>query len=316
MTNKIIAVLGACVIALAILAYNLWSDDKAEKASKFEETAKVDGDNSVEPERVLLEQPEIKNEHKDDKLDASVVEEQNEAAEVSQNEKLCQLANKYNDWYPKNNTYESESFMQEVKAWAFARGYFETEYSKGSVDIKKKSDYDYYDIEDLKEMAHAGDSMANVRLAYRMYLNRGEGGLEAAQPYCERAIVDGYTALTMCKSSYLIGLLNEERRKEKDDIDRDKLRQLELEFLGWQGVPEALGDELSSKLDLFLLPEAEFEFEPETIQQKTSGIVGSIKQQRAQLGIAEIEYPPAPDLLLYVLDNAENIQEDINGCFE
>ena len=315
MTNKIIGALALCVIALAILAYSLWDQDEPSEPTKTAEQKETSENVGTE-----VAQPEIDVAPEEKEPLTTAVEEttpsdsDGESEEV--NETLCQLAGHYQDWYPKNNSYESERFLEEVRAWASSRGYFETEYSKGSVDIKKQSDYDYYDIEDLKEMARAGDSMANVRLAYRMYLQRKDGSLEAAQPYCERAIVDGYTALTMCKSTYLVGQINKERRKEEDKIDSDRLRELELEYLAWQGVPEALGDELGAKLNISLLGESEFEFELQAIESRTSGIVSNIEQQRAQLGIGEIEYPPAPELLVYVLENAENVQEDINACFE
>jgi outer membrane protein OmpA-like peptidoglycan-associated protein len=319
MTNKIITILAVCVIALAVLAYNLWhqGEDTLPVSETVPEKSAEQAVKEVRPVK-----PENKPPLKEIEDSATLVNEEENTADEDEedkpekDEKLCQLADTYNDWYPKNGGYESEKFMEDVKSWAFSHGYFETEYSKGSLDIKKQSDYDYYEIDDLEEMAKAGDSMANVRLAYRLYLKGDKENMERAQPYCERAIVDGYTALVMCKTSYLTTKIYEERRKEDQEADAELQRELELEYKAWGNVSGALGDELGSKLTSNMLADEEFEFESETITQRTQAILTDIEQRRQQLGIGEIKHPPVPELLAYVLENEKGSREKLNACFE
>jgi ribosomal protein L11 len=120
----------------------------------------------------------------------------------------------------------------------------------------------------------------------------------------------------MCKTSYLTTKIYEERRKEDQEVDAELQRELELEYKAWGNVSGALGDELGSKLTSNMLADKEFEFEPETITQRTQAILTDIEQRRQQLGIGEIKHPPVPELLAYVLENEKGSREKLNACFE
>ena len=321
MTNKIISILGLCVIALAIVAYSLWnksspsavvdtSNAKAmEQESESAEPQKnlaVTVDNPIEKQAMTVEEPAV-----DTVAESESTDEQDET--------LCKLANKYNDWFPKDDGYMSESFMRDVKEWAFAHGYFETEYSKGSLGIKKQSDYDYYDIEDLEDMAKAGDSMANLRLAYRLYLKGDKDNIERAQPYCDRAIIDGYTALIMCKTAYITNKIYAERRKEngaENQANKELEKEFELEFRAWSQVSKHLGDELGVRFNMNIFDEKEFELTEAEVSEHAQTIVADIKDKRQQLGIGDIEYPPVPELLTYILDHEDDSRDKLNACFQ
>ncbi|WP_223671225.1 hypothetical protein [Kangiella shandongensis] len=314
MTNKIIGILAAAVVVLAVVAYNLWQQQ-----------------GQTEPQRAELTQPAVKPEQPALSLEATQPEEvqKDESAAMStldaepQNKngdedelKLCQLAHQYDDWYRKGDHYESDTFMQDVKNWAFARGYFETEYAQGAVGIKKKSDYDYYDMDALENMAQAGDSMANVRLAYRLYLKGDKESMQRAQPYCDRAIADGYTALIICKSSHLVRQIYDERKKEDDKKDQERLRQLELDFQAWRRVAVEFGDQLGEELSSNILGDTEFEFDEETLQAQTQKLIQDVMRQRQMLGLGSMEHPPMPELLVHVLNNEVESEEALNVCFE
>ncbi|GAA0207031.1 hypothetical protein GCM10009123_13140 [Kangiella japonica] len=313
MTNKIIIGLALCVVGLFYLAVSLWSenDTLAEQSPEI-----------ISQQKVSLAQKDKETATSELSVTSTVKEKEAEQKEnvvqedVAETKEVCQLANQYNDWYHLGNSYESTAFIAEVKAWAGTRGYFETEYSRGSLDVKKRSDYDYYALEDLEEMAEAGDSMANVRLAYRLYLKGDKKSLQKAQPYCNRAIADGYTALIMCKTANLVYDISELDQQDKTELNRKNKERLELEFLAWQGVAERLGDELGAELAVSIMPEQEFEFDTASVQQKTTELVDNIQSYRKHLGIEDIQQPPMPKLLAYLLKNPENIQEDINACFE
>lgn len=320
MTNKIIALLTAVVIALAVLAYKLSTashDEVVEDTATFEAEkmpdtlrpdAQPDQHDDVQPTITTPEVTHISSETTDDVSNDSEVK--------LPDEKLCQLIHEYDDWYPKGEGYESETFMSEIRAWAFSRGYFETEYSQGNLGIKKQSDYDFYEIDDLETMAQAGDSMANVRLAYRLYLKGDEDNMERAQPYCDRAIADGYTALVMCKTSYLTTQIHRERRKEGEEANPELVKALELEYLAWQQASKLLGDDLGSRLTEGMLPEQENEFEKHAIEQKTKSLISDIDAQRLRLGIVEREHPPIPKLLTYVLEEETNPEDVFKSCFD
>ncbi|MBV34939.1 MAG: hypothetical protein CMP47_05700 [Rickettsiales bacterium] len=313
MTNKIIIGLALCVVGLFYLAVSLWSenDTPAELTPEITSEQKVSlikKDKEPAISELSVTQP-VKEKETEPKEKVA----QKDAAD---DKKVCQLANQYNDWYPSGNSYESTAFIAEVKAWANTRGYFETEYSRGSLDVKKRSDYDYYALEDLEEMAEAGDSMANVRLAYRLYLKGDKDSLQKAQPYCNRAIADGYTALIMCKTANLMHEISDLDQQDKTELNRKNKERLELEFLAWQGVAEHLGDELGAELAVSIMPEQEFEFDSASVQQKTTELVDNIQSYRKHLGIENVQQPPMPKLLAYLLKNPENIQEEINVCFE
>lgn len=317
MTNKIIIGLALCVVGLFYLAINLWSENDTMAEPQPQPQPQIisqqeENFTSKNNEPVTHEQsatPLVKEKEAEPK--------EKVAPEDSTDEKkVCQLANQYNDWYPSGNSYESTTFITEVKAWAATRGYFETEYSHGSLDVKKRSDYDYYALEDLEEMAEAGDSMANVRLAYRLYLKGDKESLEKAQPYCNRAIADGYTALIMCKTTNIMYEISDLDQQEKTELNRKNKERLELDYLAWQGAAEQLGDELGAEFSVNIMPEQEFEFDTTSVQQRTSELVDSVQSYRKHLGIEEIQQPPMPKLLAYLLKNPENIQEEINACFE
>jgi len=321
MTNKIIAILVAIVIALSIVAYQLWRADEHRPVQ-----AVVQEHNEPTEQVAVAEGPqEAKRAEQQEQPNDVVVDEDvsQDTIEVVEDDskadaKLCQLIDEYDDWYPKGDSYESDKFMTEVKAWAFSRGYFETEYSQGSLGIKKRSDYDYYEIDDLEEMAKAGDSMANVRLAYRLYLKSDLESMERAQPYCDRAIADGYTAMVMCKSSYVTAQIHQEKHKDGDSdrTDPERLKALELEYSAWQHVSERLGDELGSKLAINMLPDLENEFDQETIEKTTQSLIENIEMQRQQLGINERQHPPIPTLLTYVLEKNGDPMNAFKACFE
>ncbi|WP_046560346.1 hypothetical protein [Kangiella geojedonensis] len=319
MTNKIIAILVAAVIALSIVAYQLWQSDDTTALQPVEQR-------QSEPARTVdvtdNHEEEIHDKQQEPPAEVVIEDSMGQVTvktgddEQKPDEELCQLIDHYDDWYPKGDSYESDKFMTEVKTWAFSRGYFETEYSQGSLGIKKQSDYDYYDIDDLEEMAKAGDSMANVRLAYRLYLKGDLESMARAQPYCDRAIADGYTALVMCKSSYITTQIYQEKRKDDDQADPERLKALELEYSAWQKVSGRLGDELGSKLTEHMLPELEHEFDQETIEKNTEALIDNIESQRQQLGISERKYPPIPELLTYVLEKGEDPMTAFKACFE
>lgn len=314
MTNKIIGILAAAVIVLAVVAYNLWQQQGQTEPPRVELTQPA-----VQPEQPAptLEETLPSEKAEDEKVPVGIVDaeppkKKDDDAEL----KLCQLAHQYDDWYRKGDHYESDKFMQDVKNWAFARGYFETEYAQGAVGIKKKSDYDYYDMDALEDMAQAGDSMANVRLAYRLYLKGDEESMQRAQPYCDRAIADGYTALIICKSSHLVRQIYDERGKEEGEQDQELLRQLELKFQAWRGVAVEFGDQLGNELSTNVLGDTAFEFNEETLQAQTQKLVQNVIRQRQMLGLGPMQHPPMPELLVHVLNNEVESEEALNVCFE
>ncbi|GAA4359705.1 hypothetical protein [Kangiella marina] len=319
MTNKIIGLLAAVVIVLALVAYHLWSEDKGVLIEDVP-TTPMENTEASQPARATEKtDASVELTDKDEQPTppkAVVAKRQNESASDNENKEICQLVDQYDDWYPKGDSYESEKFMDEVKAWAFSRGYFETEYSKGNLDIKKRSDYDYYEIDDLEEMAKAGDSMANVRLAYRLYIKGDKDNMKRAQPYCDRAIADGYTALVMCKSSYLATRIYEERRKEGEEADRGRLKALELEYLAWEQATDRLGDQLGGKITGNMVNEIENEFDEQLIKQRTDALVDDITKQRQRLGIELRNHPPLPELLAFVIGETGNPLESFKACFE
>ncbi|AOE48884.1 hypothetical protein [Kangiella sediminilitoris] len=317
MTNKIIGALAAMVVALSIVAYNLWQEEPVESDAKpmvkvkgnvdshaLESTADKD---TSEPQQQVAESS-----------DSATEETLTEAVEKKENKNkvLCELAYEYDDWYQQGDIYESDNFMRDVKSWAFSRGYFETEYSKGGLEIKKKSDYDYYEIDALEDMAKAGDSMANVRLAYKLYLKGDRKSMERAQPYCDKAIVDGYTALLICKSSNLARQIYDEQRKEEQLRNQELLKELELDFLAWRGVATELDDKLGETLSTSLLADLEYEFTDKNIKQRTQQLIGGIRSRRAELGLGPMKHPPMPKLLEHVLENKVDSEDALNVCFE
>lgn len=315
MNKKIIGVLALCVIGLAIVSYQLWNQEPepvvvkeaeskaaptkaAEKVKhETEKPSKVPAQQTIQPSIQHIE-PQVTTEEKESDADPT----------------FCEKVHQYDDWYPQGDSYESQKFMDEAKEWAFARGYFETEYSQGDFGIKKQSDYDFYAIEDLEEMAQAGDSMANVRLAYRLYLKGDNDSMAKAQPYCDRAVADGYTALIMCKAAPLISEIYEEQRKESPD--KEKIRQLELDFKAWQNTASELGDPLAERLGKASLSQIKTDFEPEDVKAAAQNKLASIRQKRQQLGLGPMQHPPMPDLLAYALEEDIDNGDDLNACFE
>ena len=310
MNKRIIGILALCVIGLAIVAFQLWNQEPAvvkkvepEAAPKVTEKVKQE---PVSTEKTIQDPIQPSNQNSEPKV---TTEEESDVALT-----FCEKVHQYDDWYPQGDSYESQKFMDEAKAWAFARGYFETEYSQGSFGIKKQSDYDFYALEDLEEMAQAGDSMANVRLAYRLYLKGDNDNMAKAQPYCDRAIADGYTALIMCKAAPLISDIYEEQRKESPDEER--VRQLELDFKAWQNTANELGDPLAERLGKASISQIKTKFEPEEVETAAQNKLADIHQKRQQLGLGPMKHPPMPDLLAYVLENDIDNGDDLNACFE
>lgn len=309
MNKKIIGILTLCVIGLAIVAFQLWNQQPEPEPQKAQTPAAKPMEH--EPDVLPEKEPEKLIENEPPKV-TTVAEETKENSSATPT--FCEKVHQYDDWYPEGDSYESQKFMDEAKAWAFARGYFETEYSQGSFGIKKKSGYDFSAIEDLEEMAQAGDSMANVRLAYRLYIKGDSDSMAKAQPYCDRAIADGYTALIMCKAAPLISDIYEEQRKESPN--KEKLQKLELKVRAWKQSAAELGDPLVEQLVAASKSVLKNEPEPEDIQAATGRLLEDIKQQRSRLGLGPMKHPPMPDLLAYALENGMDNGDDLNACFE
>lgn len=321
MNNKIIGLLALCVIALTVVAFQLWNQESQPKEPTAAIVEPLDNSSkglTKQPERVTVDTKSAQE--TSNNAESVVKNDEDTPTSDDYDPKLCAMAEQYTDWYPQGNghglNYESETLMQDIRAWASTRGYFETEFTQGSLEVKKRSDYDYYEIDALEDMAKAGDSMANVRLAYRLYLKGDKDSIERAQPYCDRAIADGYTALIMCKSSAIVREIYSERRKGDEEKDMDKLRRLELEYHAWEEVSTILGDKLGAKLSFNMLGDKAMDFDPEDIQQRASSMVNTIKQRRQQLGLGPIKHPEMPKLLEYMLKFDTDPSGALNACFE
>ncbi len=321
MKNKIIIfVMLVLVVVLATVAWRSISRDSVEDSVKTvgqqEQVAQAsDSQNSKtvdEAEKSSDNNPT--NDSNEQQLVVNETKPATDNAEEQPEDKLCELVSKYDDWQKSGSEYNSQKLVDEIRGWGNTRGYFEMEYNGSGMEIKKTSDYDYYETEDLKQMADAGDSIANVKMAYRLFLQGDPASLEEAQPYCERAIVDGYSAMHRCKTTFLNHLLAQHESQEKPDIER--IEELHVEIQAWQKLYEFRQDPLG---ELFASPFATevegVEISDEQVESKAQALYADLVRQRNNLGLGEFDSQPAPDIIVYAVEN--NIQEGaIKQCFE
>ncbi|ACV27874.1 hypothetical protein [Kangiella koreensis] len=228
--------------------------------------------------------------------------------------KLCELVETYDDWQKTSTGYTSQKLIDEIRNWGDRRGYFEMEYNGSRMEIKKTSDYDYYETEDLRQMADAGDTIANVKMAYRLFLKGDEASLEEAQPYCERAIVDGYSAMHGCVITYVNNLLTHHENQEEPNIKR--IEELQVESQAWKRMYELRHDPLGEIMFEGSLSEIEgVEVTDEEIELRTKQLYQDLVRKRVNLGLGPFLETPAPKIIVYAVQNGVN-DGDIEQCFE
>lgn len=320
MKNKIIIFLMLLlVVVLATVAWRSISQDteqvhvdRDEQSQPISDTENQNGKVGQEIERLNDSESAI-----DSNEQLSVVNQSEQPADDTEDQpedKLCELVSKYDDWQNSGSGYNSQKLVDDIRGWGNTRGYFEMEYNGSGMEIKKTSDYDYYETEDLKQMADAGDPIANVKLAYRLFLQGDPASLEEAQPYCERAIVHGYSAMHRCKTTYLNHLLAHHENQEEPDIER--VQELHVDIQAWQKMYELRNDPLGELFTTQFVTEVEgVEISDEQIETKTQQLYADLLRQRNNLGLGAFDSKPAPDIITYAVEN--NIQEGaVAQCFE
>ena len=319
MKNKIIIfMMLVLVVVLAAVAWRSISQDteqgrvdKGEQSQLIGDTENQNEKDGQRIERLNDSEPTI------DSNEQLVVVNQSEqpADDADQPEdKLCKLVSKYDDWQKSGSGYNSQKLVDEIRGWGNTRGYFEMEYNGSGMEIKKTSDYDYYETEDLKQMADAGDPIANVKLAYRLFLQGDPSSLEEAQPYCERSIINGYSAMHRCKTSYLNHLLAHHENQEEPEVER--IEELHIEIQAWQKMYELRNDPLGELFTTQFATEVEgVEISDEDVEAKTQALDAELVRERNNLGLGPFDSGPAPDIIVYAVEN--NIQEgEIAKCFD
>lgn len=323
MKNKIIIFLMlVLVVALATVAWR--SISQVSVQDNVQDSVEVDGQQeqvtNVKQSKGTVSETE---KNSDAVLTIDLNEEQLTVKESKQTaddideqpeDKLCELVSKYDDWQKSGSGYNSQKLVDDIRGWGNTRGYFEMEYNGSGMEIKKTSDYDYYETEDLKQMADAGDPIANVKLAYRLFLQGDPASLEEAQPYCERAIVHGYSAMHRCKTTYLNHLLAHHENQEEPDIKR--VQELHVDIQAWQKMYELRNDPLGKLFTTQFATEVEgVEISDEQVEAKTQELYADLVRQRSNLGLGAFDSEPAPDIINYAVEN--NIQEGaVAKCFE
>lgn len=234
--------------------------------------------------------------------------------EQNVDQKLCELVETYDDWQKTSTGYTSQKLIDEVRGWGDTRGYFEMEYNGSRMEIKKTSDYDYYETEDLKQMADAGDTIANVKMAYRLFLEGDEASLEKAQPYCERAIVDGYSSMHGCVITYLNNLLTHHENQEEPNIER--IKELQIESQAWKEMYQLRNDPLGDLIyDNSTSIIEEVEVTDAEVKQRTQALYQDLVRKRSNLGLGPFKNTEAPEIIKYAVAN--NINEGaVASCFE
>ncbi len=318
MKNKIIILLMfVLVVVLVIISWQTLSEDNGNKLG--EEDTESSQQQTVNTPKINKQSEQLQQEERvrvsktDDAQTQTVDEEASRETEVTEPE-LCDLVETYDDWQKTSSGYNSQKLIDDIRGWGNTRGYFEMEYNGSGMEIKKTSDYDYYETDDLKQMADAGDPIANVKLAYRLFLEGDPGSLEEAQPYCERAIVYGYSAMHRCKVSFLHHLLANHENSEKPEVER--IEELHIEVQAWQKMYELRKDPLG---ELFSTPFASavegVEISDEEVEAKAQALYADLVAQRNNLGLGAFDSKPAPDIIVYAVEH--NIQEDaVAKCFE
>lgn len=322
MKNKIIIwLMFVLVVALVIISWQTLSEENEKKLRKEDiESAqqqtvntpniKRHSEQGQQEERVQVSKT---SDGQTQAVVEDIVEEAIQEKEITE-PGLCDLVGTYDDWQKTSSGYNSQKLVDDVRGWGNTRGYFEMEYNGSRMEIKKTSDYDYYETDDLKQMADAGDPIANVKLAYRLFLEGDPGSLEEAQPYCERAIVDGYSAMHRCKVSFLHHLLANHENAEEPELER--IEELHIEVQAWQKMYELRNDPLG---ELFTTPFASavegVEISDEEVEAEAQALYTDLIAQRNNLGLGAFNSEPAPDIIVYAVEH--NIQEEaVAKCFE
>lgn len=320
MKNKIIIFLMLLlVVVLATVAWRSISQDAEQVHVDRDEQSQPISDSENQNGKVGQENERLNDSESaiDSNEQLSVVNQSEQPADDTEDQpedKLCELVSKYDDWQNSGSGYNSQKLVDDIRGWGNTRGYFEMEYNGSGMEIKKTSDYDYYETEDLKQMADAGDPIANVKLAYRLFLQGDPASLEEAQPYCERAIVHGYSAMHRCKTTYLNHLLAHHENQEEPDIER--VQELHVDIQAWQKMYELRNDPLGELFTTQFVTEVEgVEISDEQIETKTQQLYADLLRQRNNLGLGAFDSEPAPDIITYAVEN--NIQEGaVAQCFE
>lgn len=323
MKNKIIILLMfVLVVLLAAFAWkSLTANDEKQNDDdnsnqlvtevaepKVDETQKIINEVAQEQSDLLAKNSIVENDT------AQVKAEVNAKDDESADPKLCDLVETYDDWQKSSTGYTSQKLLDEVRGWGDKRGYFEMEYNGNRMEIKKTSDYDYYETEDLQQMADAGDTIANVKMAYRLFLQGDEASLEEAQPYCERAIVDGYSAMHGCVITYLNNLLTHHENQEEPDLER--IKELQVESQAWKAMYELRNDPLGEMI--FSTHETmleDIDVTDEEIERRTEQLYQDLIRKRANLGLGPFAETQAPEIIVYAVKNGVN-DGDIEQCFE
>lgn len=322
MKNKIIIVLMLLlVVVLATVAWRSISQDAAQ--DNVQESVEGNGQPLVTNEKLgkdTVEEVKKPNDNQptsdsnEQQLDTNESKQVADDAEDVPEEKLCELVAKYDDWQKSESGYNSQKLVDDIRSWGNTRGYFEMEYNGSGMEIKKTSDYDYYETEDLQQMADAGDPIANVKFAYRLFLQGDPASLEEAQPYCEKAVVHGYSAMLRCKTSYLNHLVTQHENQEEPDAER--IEELHVEMQAWQKLYQLRNDPLGELFAVQFFTEVEgVEVDDEEVDAKAQTLYADIVKRRNNLGLGEFDSEPAPDIITYAVDN--NIQEGaVAKCFD
>ena len=308
MKNKIIiSLMFLLVVVLGTFAWQSISQntasDSVERESVPAQQSQHNNQSTAQAEaHEKLSESESTTESNDQQLLVTVSKQTNEITDDNPEDKLCELVAQYDDWQKTESGYDSQKLMEEVRGWGNTRGYFEMEYNGNGMQIKKTTDYDYYETEDLQQMADAGDSIANVKLAYRLFLQGDPASLEEAQPYCERAIVDGYSAMLRCKTSYLNHIVTQHEHQEEPDTER--VEELHIEIQAWQKLYELRNDPLGELFSIQFMTEVEgVEVDEQEVETKAQSLYAELKKRRNNLGLGEFNSEPAPDIIIYAIDN-------------
>lgn len=293
MKNKVIIFLMLLlVVVLATVAWRSISQDAEQVDVDRDEQSQPISDTENQNGKVVQEIESLNDSESavDSNEQLSVVNQSEQPADDTEDQsedKLCELVSKYDDWQNSGSGYNSQKLVDEIRSWGNTRGYFEMEYNGSGMEIKKTSDYDYYETEDLQQMADAGDPIANVKYAYRLFLQGDPASLEEAQPYCEKAVVHGYSAMLRCKTSYLNHIVTQHENQEEPDAER--IEELHVEIQAWQKLYQLRNDPLGQLFEVQFFTEVEgVEVDDEEVDAKAQTLYSDIVKRRNNLGLGNL----------------------------
>ena len=308
MNNKGIAVLFLSALIVVVLFYFFFDINQIRDSEQLPESIESRETNQVGNEDDLRDTVKVSSDKRDS-------EDQHLAKSTTtlEVEEVCQLVEKYNDWYPEGGHYTSIKLMEESNRWAFARGYYNTAYGDERSTYGSSNDYSYQSLDNLKVMAKTGDAEANARLAYRLANSSHQEAIKKAQPYCQQALIDGYTASIHCLAAPLASQIN---ALQGNFSDKEELKKLETRYEAWKLVAVELDDPLAKQMLEWAVAGYVTEINSGNAKREAQRMIVEIKQKRDYSEVIQREYPELPELAAYMFNKGSASYERINACFK